>query len=196
MNRERFATVACVILNLILALANSASFQGQNNKNPFPSMAPLDQYLTDRSDEIALARSAAPESISRDATMLVLGRHGYETAVEGKNHWLCLVERSWMSPSDDPDFWNPKIRSPICLNAPAVRSHLPIIMKRTELAIAGRSNAQIAEEVSAAIEKKDLPTPEPNALSYMMSKQGHLNSRDGHWLPHLMFIAPEIDPGA
>jgi hypothetical protein len=42
---------------------------------PYPSMAPLDQYLMeDRTAEIALARSAAPPSISKDATVMVLGR--------------------------------------------------------------------------------------------------------------------------
>jgi hypothetical protein len=57
-------------------------------------MAPLDQYLmVDRDAEIAMARSAAPEAISRDAYVLVLGRHGYETAVKGKNGFVCVVER-------------------------------------------------------------------------------------------------------
>lgn len=55
-------------------------------------MAPLEQYLIqDRKAEIALAQSAAPESISRDAEVLVLGRHGYETAVKGKNGFVCIV---------------------------------------------------------------------------------------------------------
>jgi hypothetical protein len=43
----------------------------QDAKTPYPSMAPVDQYLMeDKSSEIALARSAAPESISRDAEVL------------------------------------------------------------------------------------------------------------------------------
>src|ERR1700719_1293150 len=38
------------------------------SKAPYPNMAPVDQYLMeDREAEIALARSAAPESISRDS---------------------------------------------------------------------------------------------------------------------------------
>jgi hypothetical protein len=48
-------------------------------------MAPVDQYLMERNAEILLARSAAPDSISSDATVLILGRQGYETAVEGRN---------------------------------------------------------------------------------------------------------------
>jgi hypothetical protein len=82
--------------------------QALDSKAQYPSMAPLDQYLmTDRNAEIALARSAAPESISRDAEVLVLGRHGYETAVKGKNGFVCIVERSWLDPFDDPQFWSP-----------------------------------------------------------------------------------------
>jgi hypothetical protein len=38
----------------------------------------------ERNAEILLARSAAPDSISSEATILVLGRQGYETAVRGK----------------------------------------------------------------------------------------------------------------
>jgi hypothetical protein len=89
---------------------------------PYPSMASLDQYLMERNAEIALARSAAPESISRDAEVLVLGRHGYETPVKGKNGFVCVVERSWMAPFDHPEFWNPKMRGPLCFNPPAVQS--------------------------------------------------------------------------
>ena len=61
-------------------------------------IAPIEQYLMDRNAEIALARSAAPSSISAGAEILVLGRKGYETAVKGKNGFVCVVERSWMAP--------------------------------------------------------------------------------------------------
>jgi hypothetical protein len=171
--------------------------KAQDAKSPYPSMAPLDQYLMpDRNAEIVLAQSAAPESISRDAEVLVLGKHGYETAVKGKNGFVCLVQRSWMAPIDDPDFWNPKLRAPICLNAPGVRSFLPRIIKKTELILAGRTKAQMFETIAAAIEKKELPGPETGAMSYMLSKQGYLSDRGGHWRPHLMFFLPQTDPSA
>ncbi len=54
-------------------------------------MAPLDQYLMEQNAEIALARTAAPESISKDAEIMVLGRRGYETAVKGTNGFVCIV---------------------------------------------------------------------------------------------------------
>jgi hypothetical protein len=190
----RFAVVASLIFALNLACA--AASQAQDKKTSYPSMASLERYLMDRDAEISLARSAAPDSISRDASVLVLTRNGYQTAVEGKNGFVCVVERSWTSPFEDPDFWNPKLRAPVCLNAPAVRSYLPLVIKKTELAIEGRSTTQISDAITAAIGKKELPTPEANAMSYMMSKEGYLNSRDGNWLPHLMLFLPEIDPGA
>ena len=110
--------------------------------------------MTDRNAEIALARTAAPKSISADATILVLGQHGYETAVKGKNGFVCIVERAWMSPFDHPEFWNPKNRSPICYNPPAARSILPYTFKRTELVLAGLTNPQMLDSIKAAVAKK------------------------------------------
>ena len=178
----------------VFALTTAWPTQAQENKSPYPRMAPLDQYLiADRSAEIALARSAAPKTISTDATIVVLGRHGYETAVEGKNGFVCIVERSWMSPFDSPDFWNPKLRGPICYNPPAARSILPFTFKRTELVLAGLSNREMLDRIKAALSRKELPTPEPGAMSYMLSKDGYLGDSAGHWTPHLMFHIPKTD---
>ena len=170
------------------------SGNGQNAGSPYPSMAPLDQYLiADRNAEIALARTAAPRSISDDATIVVLGRRGYETAVQGKNGFVCIVERAWTSPFDHPEFWNPKNRSPICYNPAAARSILPYTFKRTELVLAGLSKPQMLEHIKAAVASKELPTPEPGAMSYMMSKEQYLNDEVVHWFPHLMFHIPKTE---
>jgi hypothetical protein len=185
----------CIVLALMLGAAWHAV--AQDAKTPYPSMAPVDQYLMeDRNSEIALARSAAPESISRDAEVLVLGRHGYESAAQGKNGFVCIVERSWTAPIDDPNFWNPKLRGPLCLNAAAARSYLPRTIKRTELILAGRTKAQMVEAMTAAIDKKELPPMEPGAMCYMLSKQGYLSDTAGHWHPHLMFFVSQSDPAA
>ena len=182
-----------IALGLLLGTAWQAI--AQDAKTPYPSMAPIDQYLIENRDsEIALARSAAPESISRDAGVMVLGRHGHETAVQGKNGFVCMVERSWTSPIDDPGFWNPKGRAPICFNGAAARSYVPRTIKKTELIIAGRTKAQMTEAIIAAIDKKELPVIEPGAMCYMLSKQGYLGDPVGHWHPHLMFFYSQIDP--
>ena len=175
---------------LVLALGAISQMQAQS-KTPYPSMAPLDRYLMpDRNAEIALARSAAPDSISHDAKVLVLGPHGYETAVEGKNGFVCVVERAWMNPFDSPEFWNPKNRSPICLNPPAARTVLPLTVMRTKLVLAGKSKEEVKESVKAAIEKKELPELEAGAMSYMMSKDAYLTDAGNHNMAHLMFYMP------
>ena len=153
-------------------------------------MAPLDQYLMDPAAEIALARSAAPPSVSGQATVLVLTRHGYETAVRGTNGFVCAVERAWMSQYDFPGFWNPRMRGPLCFNPPAVRSILPYTLRRTELVLAGRSKAQMIAAIRHDIQRRALPRLEAGAMTYMMSKQGYLNDDAGHWVPHLMFYFP------
>jgi hypothetical protein len=148
----------------------------------------------ERNAEIALARSAAAQPITLDADVMVLGKHGYETVVRGKNGFVCMVQRSWAAGFDDPEFWNPKLRSPICFNPPGARSYLPLILKKTDLVLAGRSIPQMIEAIGAAINKKELPGMEPGAMGYMLSKQGYLSDRDGHWHPHLMFFTPLTDP--
>jgi hypothetical protein len=154
-------------------------------------MAPLEEYLADRDAEIALARSAAPSTISDEATILVFTRQGFETAVEGKNGFLCFVDRSWTSGFDDPEFWNPKKRGPQCLNQAAVRSAMPIIKKLTELALAGLSKDTILARIKESIAKKEFAPPEIGAMSYMMSKSQYLGDGGSpHWRPHLMFYMP------
>jgi hypothetical protein len=196
MKSKALRTIVLGSFALVVVLGAAWQAQAQDAKTPYPSMAPLDQYLMERNAEIVLARSAAPASISQDAEVMVLGRHGYETAVKGKNGFVCMVERSWTAPIDDPDFWNPKLRAPLCLNPPAARSNLPVTIKKTGLILAGRSKAQMVEDIKAAFVKEELTAPEPGAMCYMMSKQGYLSDRDGHWRPHLMFFVPPTDPAA
>lgn len=195
MTRIKLGTSAMCTIALAAMFAAPWPAQAQNAKTSYPTMSPLEQYLMpDRNEEIKLARSAAPDSISGDSEVLVLGKHGYETAVQGKNGFVCLVERSWTAGINDPNFWNPKTRGPICLNAPAVRSYLPRTVKKAELIIAGRTKAQLFDAIAAAIDKKELPAPEPGAMSYMLSKQGYLGDEAaGPWLPHLMFFTPKTD---
>jgi hypothetical protein len=195
MKRKTVKMIALAFFGLALALGTARHTQAQDAKTPYPtSMAPLEQYLMDRNAEIALARTAAPPSISNDATVMVLGRQGYETAVEGTNGFVCNVDRSWMDQFDkSPEFWNPKRRGPVCYNPQAARTMLPILLIRTRLALAGKSKAEMNEGMKAAIEKGDLPALEPGGMAYMQSKQGFLNSKCGNCGPHLMFYVSVKD---
>ena len=115
----RLTKVIAIAMNglaLLVVLCTTYRAMARDAKRPYPNMAPLEQYLMDRGAEIALARSAAPEAISHDASVVVLTRHGYETAVEGKNGWVCWVARGWMAMFDHPELWNPKVRAADCSN--------------------------------------------------------------------------------
>jgi hypothetical protein len=161
---------------------------------PYERMAPLNGYLmASRQAEIDLARSAAPPAISAHATVLVLSHRGYETAETGTNGFTCLVERSWMSPFDSPEFWNWKMRGPICYNPPASRTVLIYTFRRTDLVLSGLNKSQILDRMKTAVANRQLPTPEPGSMSYMMSKSGDLGDGIGPWKSHLMFYAPKAD---
>ena len=187
----KIGAIKSFVLLVVLGVTHQAV--AQDAATPYPRMAPIEQYLmTDQEAEIALARSAAPESISRDAEVLILGRHGFETAVKGKNGFGCIVGRSWTS-APDPDFWNPKVRVPMCVNAAAARSYLVRFTKETEWGMAGRTQAQMNESITAAIAKKELPAMESGAMCYMLSKQGYGGDSTPHWPPHLMFFYSDTD---
>ena len=192
--QRRFVRLTLVPM---VVLAAARLVQAQDAKTPYPAMAPVNQYMiADRNTEIALARSAAPKSISDQAEILVLGEHGYETAVKGTNGFTCVVERSWTAGADAPDFWNPKVRSPFCLNTQAVETYLPLTIMKTNLALAGKSKTELVAAIQAALDEKTLPPIGRGAMCYMMSKEGYLNDAGGHWHPHLMFFAPSTKPDA
>jgi hypothetical protein len=199
MRKKKVSVIAIKSFALLLVLGTAFQAVAQAAARPsttttYPKMAPVDQYLmADRAAEIALARSAAPASISHDAEVLVLGRHGFETAVKGTNGFVCIVGRSWTSAAD-ADFWDPKVRVPMCVNAAAARSYLLRITKIAELALAGHTLAQVNETVAAAIAKKELPPMESGAMCYMMGKQGFGGDSIPHWPSHLMFFYTDIDP--
>ncbi len=178
----------CLSVFILVELISLRPASAQETKQPYPIMAPVEQYLMDREAEIALARSAAPEAISHNASMVVLTRHGYETAIRGTNGWVCWVGRSWMGMFDHPEFWNPKVRAADCLNPPAARSVLPYAYMRTQLVLAGLSKQEVIVAIKAAIDKKELPPLEPGTVSYMMSKSSYLSDYGAHNAPHLMFF--------
>ena len=171
-------------LGLLLLLA--ASTLSCAGAAVYPSMAPIARYdIADRAAEIALARSAAPASISGGAQILVLGKRGYETAVKGGNGFVCLVERSWDMNYNSPEFWNPRVRSPQCLNAAGASSVLPTYLERTGWVLAGESITRM--QARAKTQKPLMPAP--GSVCYMMSKQGYINdTAAGPWYSHVMFF--------
>lgn len=188
---KRVIGLMSLVLTASLAVSPQAMSQDAPKPakaEPYPAMAPVEQYLMpSREAEIALARSAAPASVSKDATVLVLGRKGYETAVKGKNGFVCIVGRGWSGPFDWPEFWSPKILAADCMNPQAARALVPVFQLRAKLAMAGRSKAEMLAAVQAAYKNKQLPALEPGAMDYMMSKSSYLTDEGDHNMPHVMF---------
>jgi hypothetical protein len=201
MHRNTVKAIAWGNVVLVAVLGAAWPIQAQDtkaheSKSLYLSMAPIEQYRMDRDAEIALARTAAPASISRDADVLVLGQKHYETAVHGKNGFVCMVGRSWTGPLTNPEFWNPKNRSPMCYNPPAARSVVPFLLKEAEMALAGFSKTQVTDAIKTAVDKKELGAPESGSMCYMMSKEAYLADQGGHNLSHLMFELPHTDGAA
>ena len=176
------------VIALCSAVSNAAA-----QTDRYASMAPVDQYRMEEGAEIQLARSAAPSSISHDATILVLRRQGYETAVAGTNGFVCLVARSWLAAFDWPEFWNPRVRAADCMNPEAARSIVPIVVLRSRMVLAGRSKAEILAAIKAAVANGHVPKLESGAMDYMMSKSAYLTDAGDHNAPHLMFLTVGLD---
>ena len=186
----RNGPVVLLALTIAAFRVEAQHAQPQDLSARYPTMAPIAQYRMDRSAEIALARTAAPASISGDAEILVLGERNFEVAVQGKNGFVCAVGRAFAGPLNNPEFWSPRNRSPMCYNPPAARSLLQYAMKQAGMALAGASKAQITEAVRAAVARKELGAPESGSMVYMMSRNAYLTDRGGHNLAHLMFELP------
>jgi len=187
--RKKIEIIAIALLVQAVLPGATCQSRAKAEKVPYQDMASLGEYLMpDKDSEIALARSAAPASVSDGAEVMVLGPKGYTTAVKGTNGFLCIVERSWGAATDEPEFWNPKVRAPICFNPPAARTFVPIFLMKTKLVVAGKSKTEIVETTASALDKKELPALEPGAMCYMLSKQQYLSDQGMSWHPHLMFF--------
>jgi hypothetical protein len=180
--------VALLLGSILPSSAQTASY---------PAMAPLTRYLeTDATEEVALARSAAPASISAHADVLTLSSDGYTTAIKGDNGFVCVVERSWAAAFASAEFWNPKFRAPTCYNRAAALTVLPRYLERTAWVLAGVSIPEMTARTRRVLWTKDFMLPAAGAMSYMMSKQGYLNDAAGHWHPHVMFYLASTEAAA
>ena len=197
-NRVRSGIAAArgkaLALGVCLAVCLSAAVGAARAATAYTAMAPASDYLiADRAAEIALARSAAPPSVSADAEVLVLGPHGYVSAAPGKNGFVCVVSRAWFSGFQDDEFWNPKENGPICFNPQAARSVLPTFLERTTWVMAGVPISEMLSRTRAAMAAGKIGAPEVGSMTFMMSKDSYLgDGPHGPWHPHIMFYMPPM----
>jgi hypothetical protein len=134
-------------------------------------------------EEIALARSAAPAEVSAEATILVLRGERYHTALEGSSSVTCMVSRSL-----------PLSLEPICYDAEASRTILPMEVRRVEMRLAGFASEEIDRRIAEAIGDGQLALPRRPAMAYMLSSGQVLYSdaetRVGAFVPHIHLYIP------
>jgi hypothetical protein len=176
----------------LLASLEPATVRAQGSHYP-----PLGDYMMVVDDEVALARSAAPEGISSRATVKILTTTGYETALEGDNGFVCMVMRGWAAPTFTPLperelVYDAKLRAPICFNPVASRTVLPYQELRARLGMSGKTPDEITEAVQAAYARGELPRMDAVAFGYMWSADQELGPA-GAWHPHMMVYAPYYD---
>ena len=180
-------------LVLLVVSVQAASVRAQSPKYP-----PFSEYMMTPEAELALARSAAPASVSAHATVKVLTAAGYNVAAQGDNGFVCIVMRGWAGPTYTPAqfrdlVYDAGVRAPICFNPPAARQVLPYYELRSKLGMAGKTPDQISEGVQAAYARGQLPRRDEVSFAYMWSADQNLGTGIGHWHPHMMIFAPYYD---
>jgi hypothetical protein len=143
------------------------------------------RVILPREREIALARTAAPPAVSRDASIMVLTARGFEVAVKGTSGVTCVVNRS-----------HPASLEPHCFDAEGSATVLPMELRRTELLREGKSAEAIDREIAAGLLGGKYRLPRRPAMSYMMSSEQVLYDDEGKhvgkWKPHLMIYYPHL----
>jgi hypothetical protein len=178
-------TVGSIVLSTFGLLAIHAAAAEAERK-----YAPFSEYEMERSAEIALARSAAPERISSRATIKVLTRAGFEVAVKGDNGFVCMVVRSWSAAPDVQTTFYAKLRAPTCFDPIAARTVVPVDELKTKLGLEGKQPEAIEQEVAVRYGRGQLPKMEGAAFAYMWSASQDTGPGFGPWHPHMMVYVP------
>lgn len=127
-------------------------------------------YMMEESREVAIARSAAPDFVSEDASVMALREGGYEIVAEGTNGFVCLVLRSWGESTFNADLaYDPTTIDPECLNSEAASVILPMQLYRAQLGLVGTPPEEIREKVQAGFREGRFTRVEGFSFSYMLS---------------------------
>ena len=138
---------------------------------------------TPRDAQIQLARSAAPAEVSDHATIMILGKNGYETAVKGANGFTCLVLRQYLNTIE-----------PECYDAEGSRTTLQTDLFIETQRAQGVSDADIDKAIEAGYKSGKFKAPAKPGIVYMMSPHNRVFDPDAKKVisfpGHLMFYAP------
>jgi hypothetical protein len=140
---------------------------------------------TPRELQVRLAESAAPPGIASDASIYVLGPHGYELARAGTNDFTCLVNRQRADTME-----------PECYDAEGTATTLKARFFVEEHRSKGASEQQIATALELGYKQKRFLAPRRPGIVYMMSNHNFVFDPDDkkviRFPGHLMFYAPYL----
>jgi len=173
-----------IMVGIVVVSAQSSDSGGGGGYPVIPRTLP-------DSEEIQLARSAAPPEVSGAASVYTMRDGRPHLLVQGTNGCACMVSRDLHAGS----------LYPICFDVEATKSVLPRELMEVSLRSLGRSEVQVIRAVDSAYQTGTLRPPATLAVAYMMSSRQVLFSsplaegrRVGAWHPHLMFYVPDATP--
>jgi hypothetical protein len=140
--------------------------------------------LLSRDQEISLAESAGPASITKDATIYVLERaSGYTIARKGANGFVCFVHR------DRPDTLEPE-----CFDPEGVESLFPPEFDKAKFREEGMTEEEAVRKIDAGFASGTYRVPRRNAVTYMLSTKNHVFNGEKviSYPPHIMISAPYL----
>ncbi|MGH9746517.1 MAG: hypothetical protein ACRD59_10475 [Candidatus Acidiferrales bacterium] len=169
-----FAAVA-----ICICMAGFAPLSAQTAPSDAPKIAPL----LPRDQEIALAESAAPASVSKNAAIFVVEDKGYTKVRDGSNGFTCLVERDL-----------PLNIEPICYDEEGSATLVLAVMRKAELRRQGKTEAEVQTDIGEGYASGRFRAPRRSGMAYMLSPDTRVYSARTHATrplpPHLMFYAP------
>lgn len=171
-------------LRMKLLLAFSVCLAGSAAAQDLSSIETVDAN-TPRDVQIQLAESAAPKEVSSAATILVLGKNGYEVGRKGTNGFTCLISRQLVNTLE-----------PECYDAEGTATTVKKDMFIEEQRAKRVSEEQIEKQVEAGYKSGKFKAPRRAGIVYMMSPYNRVlnpqNNKIIRFPGHLMFYAPNL----
>jgi len=173
---SKFSPIPIILFALLVQSAQCQSAP-ESVAQSTPELLPPDL-------EIELALSGLPPHLRSDASVLTLARGGYVETRNGSNGFTCLVRRSGAIPGRFSD-----ALLPVCYDAEGTQTLLPAVLDEVKLLEEGQEPGEVQKIIASRWADGNYTEPGPG-VAYMLSPIFHLNGRDGGYVPHLMFYAP------
>ncbi len=171
----KYVAMAAIALAMLLIPSADAAEPGHKSK---PDILPL-------ACETAIALSAAPDYLRKEATVLALVHDGYKTTQTGSNPFTCIVNRD-----------HPRVLKPTCFDKEGSETVIPKIIYTGKRLLKGDSMSDINRDIDRLFEEEVFQSQRRPGVAYMLSRYNRpfnpRNGKLGFFPPHVMFHAPNL----